>query len=179
MYYDLVKQPDHFSLYMKQEGVTAKHQNIPVARTHGLVVQQVVDETLVYDLAIHKACCLNTSAALVWKYCDGNNSISDIAERFLQDGHGHVSEDYVLLAIDQLNANGLVEYPIGKNRKGRSRRQLLKAVGLSTVVALPLISSLVAPPEALGSISCICTSPALCQTKPTCQPKCGGTGVCI
>jgi len=163
---------------MKQKGLTVQQVDRPLARTTGLVVQDVVDETLVYDLAVHKACCLNASAALVWKYCDGNNSIAEITERFEHDGHGRVSDDFVLLAIDQLKGNGLVEYSIGKSSTGHSRRQLLKAVGLSTVVALPAVSSLVAPPEALGSVSCVCTSPAVCASKPTCQPNCGGTGIC-
>ena len=39
----------------------------PVARKSGLVVQEMPDEVLVYDLNSNKAHCLNQTAASVWK----------------------------------------------------------------------------------------------------------------
>ena len=47
----------------------------PVARQNALVMQDVDDELLIYDLQTDKAHCLNRSAVLVWKLCDGTNSI--------------------------------------------------------------------------------------------------------
>ena len=52
--------------------------NNPMARQNGLVVQEMPDEVLVYDLDTNKAHCLNNSAALVWRACDGTNSVADI-----------------------------------------------------------------------------------------------------
>ena len=40
---------------------------LPRARTSELIVKELPDETLVYDLANDKAHCLNHTAALVWK----------------------------------------------------------------------------------------------------------------
>ncbi|MBA3352846.1 MAG: PqqD family protein, partial [Blastocatellia bacterium] len=51
----------------------------PIARKNGLVVQEVPDEVLVYDLETNKAHCLNQSAAMIWRSCDGKNSVSEIA----------------------------------------------------------------------------------------------------
>ena len=47
----------------------------PKARKHELIVKELSDETLVYDETTHKAHCLNQTAALVWKFCDGRTSI--------------------------------------------------------------------------------------------------------
>ena len=56
--------------------------NNPMARQNGIVVQEMPDEVLVYDLDSNKAHCLNQSAALVWKSCDGTNTVGDIVKQF-------------------------------------------------------------------------------------------------
>ena len=157
-----------------------KNSNNPVARQTGLVVQEMPDEVLVYDLDTNKAHCLNQSAALVWKSCDGNNSIVDIMRQFESNGGGKVTEDFVWLAIDQLNENGLLEGTVAPRFAGQSRRQVLKTIGLASMVALPVIASLVAPPNALSAVNCVCTSPALCATQTTCPSTtfCNGSGIC-
>ena len=153
-----------------------------MARQNGLVVQEMPDEVLVYDLDTNKAHCLNQSAALVWRSCDGNNSIADIMRQFESTGAGKVSEDFVWLAIDQLNENNLLASGMKPRFEGQSRRQVLKTIGLASMVALPVIASLVAPPNALGAVTCVCTSPAFCSTYPQGQCAstnfCNGAGVC-
>ena len=157
-----------------------KNPNNPLARQNGLVVQEMPDEVLVYDMDTNKAHCLNQSAAFVWKSCDGNNSIMDIVRQFESNGSGKVTEDFVWLAIDQLNENGLLENKVAPRFQGQSRRQVLKNIGLASMVAVPVIASLVAPPQALGSISCACTSNARCATLTSCasQTNCNPNGIC-
>ena len=46
---------------------------LPHARTDNLVIRELDDETLVYDMERDEAHCLNQTAALVWKQCDGKN----------------------------------------------------------------------------------------------------------
>src|SRR6187397_2685832 len=108
-----------------------KNSNNPVARQNGLVVQEMPDEVLVYDLDSNKAHCLNQSAALVWKSCDGTNTVGDIVKQF----DGKVTEDFVWLAIDQLNENGLLQNEVAPRFQGQSRRQVLKTIGLASMVA--------------------------------------------
>ena len=72
-----------------------KNSNNPMARQNGLVVQEMPDEVLVYDLDTNKAHCLNQSAAFVWKSCDGSNSVGDIVRQFESTGGGKVTEDFV------------------------------------------------------------------------------------
>ena len=157
-----------------------KNSQFPVARKNGLVVQEMPDEVLVYDLDTNKAHCLNQTAAMVWKSCDGNNTVSDIAKLFEAQSGGNVKEDFVWLAIDQLNENNLLEQEIKSNFEGQSRRDVIKKIGLASMVAIPVIASLVAPPNALATASCACINPGACATQPTCPNtvNCNGSGVC-
>ncbi len=154
----------------------------PMARQSGLVVQEMPDEVLVYDMDANKAHCLNQSAALIWKSCDGSNSVMDIVKEFESNGRGKVTEDFVWLAIDQLNENGLLENKVAPRFQGQSRRQVLKTIGLASMVALPVIASLVAPKSAYGVNSCVCTSNAMCgqQQNAGCPSttNCNNLGLC-
>ena len=153
--------------------------NKPLARQTGLVIQELPDETLIYDLDGNKAHCLNQSAALVWKFCDGKRSVSDIVREFAAQGPGEVSDDFVWLAIDQLTEKKLLQGEIVRKFQGHSRRQVIKTIGLASTVLLPVIASLVAPSTAFGSVSCACTSPATCATL-SCPSvsTCNTMGVC-
>lgn len=152
----------------------------PVARQSGLVVQEMPEEVLVYDLETNKAHCLNQSAAFVWKSCDGKNSVMDIVREFEREGRGKVTEDFVWLAIDQLHENGLLAGDVAPRFTGQSRRQVLKTIGLASVVALPVIASLVAPKSALGNLSCACTAPGDCVGRSFCQSQqvCNNLALC-
>lgn len=152
----------------------------PIARKSDLVVQETSDEVLVYDLKTSKAHCLNGSAALVWRSCNGSNSVADIVREFESNGLGSVSEDFVWLAVDQLNEIDLLESNIAPRFNSVSRRQALKTIGLASAVALPVIASLVAPQQALGSVSCACQVPANCLGLTGCpsQQVCNTNFVC-
>jgi len=146
-----------------------------MARQNGIVVQEMPDEVLVYDLDSNKAHCLNQSAAQVWKSCDGTNTVADIVKQF----DGKVTEDFVWLAIDQLNETGLLQNEVAPRFAGQSRRQVLKTIGLASMVALPVIASLVAPSNALGAVSCTCISNVGCANR-ACPSTtvCNGAGLC-
>lgn len=132
------------------------NSQFPTARTNGLVVQEVPQEVLVYDLESDKAHCLNQTAAMVWKACDGKTSVSEIAGLIGSQTGGTVSDDLVWLAIDQLNEHSLLETEVKSRFAGESRRQVLKRIGLASMVALPIIASLAAPTSVLASTSCNC-----------------------
>src|SRR5207237_7140371 len=135
---------------------------IPVARKQGLVVQEMPEEVLIYDLDTNKAHCLNKTAAFVWKSCDGNKSIAEITKSFETDFGSSVNEDFVWLAIEQLNEKNLLNESLPTGFKGQNRREVLKKIGFATVIALPVIASLAAPTSALATASCACVAPAAC-----------------
>ena len=154
----------------------------PVARKTGLVIQEVPEEVLVYDLDTNKAHCLNKTAALVWKSCDGTRSVPEIAAYVGSLAGESVTDDFVWLAVDQLNENDLLEKEIQADLKGLSRRDLIKRIGLTSMVALPVIASLVAPPTALAVGSCNCLNSLECGVgtpNEACpSPTCNGIGQC-
>ncbi|MGH9820314.1 MAG: PqqD family protein, partial [Pyrinomonadaceae bacterium] len=140
----------------------------PSARKTGLVVQDMPDEVLVYDLDSNKAHCLNGSAAFIWKSCDGKTSVSDIAHSFKAHSGDAVSEDFVWLAIDQLNSNSLLEKDITSKFSGQSRRDVIKKIGLASVIAIPIVASLVTPNSVYALVSCGCGNPGECTLQTGC-----------
>lgn len=152
----------------------------PIARKINVVVQEMPDEVLVFDMNSNKAHCLNASAAFVWKACNGQNSVADIAREFELTGTGSVTEDFIWLAIDQLQENSLLENEMAPRFEGQSRRQVIKKIGLASMVAVPVIASLVAPQNALAVGSCGCISDGDCFAQSGCPSTvlCNGSGVC-
>ena len=145
----------------------------PVARKRELVVQESGEETLVYDLVSNRASCLNQTSALVWKHCDGSKTIGDIAIQLESVTRAKVSDDLVWLAVDQLSLNGLLETDVPSTElvAGMSRRSFAKKVGLTSMVALPLIASLVAPQAVHANSACVAGGNCTCD-----QPSNGRTG---
>ena len=157
-----------------------KNSQVPVARKEGLVIQETSEEVLVYDLTSNKAHCLNQTAAFVWKSCDGNNSIPEITKLLESESGSAIHEDLIWLAIDQLNEKNLFEKELASSFAGRSRREVIKKIGLAAVVALPIVASLTAPTSALASTSCACVNPGDCLAQPACPStvNCNGSGIC-
>jgi hypothetical protein len=161
-------------------------KTVPSARKDGLVVQELPDEVLVYDSERHKAHCLNPTAALVWKHCDGRRSVAEMA-RLLEKslGTGAVSEDVVRFALNQLERDHLLEeklmWPTGA--KPISRRELVRRLGIGAAVAIPLITSILAPSVAYAGSGAnpgaTCTSNSDCSGGLTCQNIINGTGTCL
>ncbi|HVE55948.1 MAG TPA: PqqD family protein [Pyrinomonadaceae bacterium] len=157
-----------------------KSSQVPVARKEGLVIQETSEEVLVYDLTSNKAHCLNQTAAFVWKSCDGNNSVPEITKLLENESGSAIPEDLIWLAIDQLNEKNLLEIELASSFAGRSRREVIKKIGLAAVVALPIVASLTAPTSALASTSCACVGSGDCLAQTTCPStvNCNPSGVC-
>ena len=76
---------------------------MPRARQDELVVEELQDETLVYDLERHKARCLNRTAALVWRHCDGQTSVAEVAALLEEQLAIPADEAVVWMALDRLS----------------------------------------------------------------------------
>jgi len=121
-------------------------QAMPAARQEGLLVRDLDDETLVYDLHRHKAHCLNRTASLIWKYCDGQKSESDIARIIEKEQNTPVDPDVIRFGVLQLKRTHLLEKQITRTPDGAfSRRDLIKRLGAAAAVGLPLVTSVLAP----------------------------------
>ncbi len=152
----------------------------PVTRKNDIVVQELKDETLIYDLKSNKAYCLNETSALVWQLCDGKRSASEISNEMSKRLKTLIDEDFVAIALDQLNKDGLLEdaTELDNQFAGLSRREVIRKVGFASVVALPLVSSLVAPKAAMAQsmaggallAPCTGTGQGTCNTGLSCRP---------
>jgi Coenzyme PQQ synthesis protein D (PqqD) len=146
----------------------------PISRKDNIIVQELNGEVLLYDLNIDKAFCLNETSALVWDLCDGKNSVSEISQAIGKKLKVPANEDLVWLALDQLKAENLVETGLKASYfEGMNRRDVIKKVGLATMIALPVVASVVAP-RAVHALSGCAATQTVTRTNATCagSPGC-------
>ncbi|MGB9180353.1 MAG: PqqD family protein [Pyrinomonadaceae bacterium] len=145
--------------------------HIPTARRDGLIVRELADETLVYDLERNKAHCLNRTAALVWRRCNGRLTVEEIATVLADEMQAQVDEQVVWLALSQLRRRNLLSerFSGASHRPRISRRDAIHTFGRTLVIALPLITSIVAPRAAQAASCGNCGMP---PTAECCGPGC-------
>lgn len=126
--------------------------NLPTARTADIIEQKVDGDLLIYDLRVNKAYILNDTLEKVFNACNGVTSLAELCGR-----HNYIPE-LVYLALDELRKNDLIETDESyvSPLAGINRREVVKRIGISSLAALPLISSLTAPP-AVAAASSVCT----------------------
>jgi hypothetical protein len=136
-------------------------------------------ETLVYDLARHRAHCLNAEAARVWRLCDGQTSVDQMATSVAEATGAAADEDLVWYALRRLNGarliDGLREVAPARAVTRRDLLQRLTAAGLG-VLLLPTVASIVAPTTLQAQASCLPTG-APCSRSggpPCCGGRCRG-----
>jgi len=119
----------------------------PLARTNDLVVKKIEDETLIYDLLNNKAVCLNKTAFWVWENCNGENDPVDLVRILSTKFESQVSEELVLLALKRLFEENLVKN-LSEEKDGYprlARREVIRNIGFSSAIALPIVASIVSP----------------------------------
>jgi Coenzyme PQQ synthesis protein D (PqqD) len=148
----------------------------PVARKQGLVIQEMPDEILVYDLDRDRAHCLNRTAAFVWQRCDGRATTASIARALAREFGCAADEQIVWAALEQLGRNHLMQTQttLPAAMQGMNRRALVRALGLAALVAAPVVTSIVAPTPAHAASGCVAAGqPCTAGGTPCC-----GVGVC-
>ena len=127
---------------------------LPKAKTERLIVREIDGETLVYDRSRAAASCLNEFAARVWRECDGETSVAEIASSLGED------ERAVWLALHQLTKAQLLTEAIAfppDMSAAKSRREIGARLGLG---AAAFVTSIVAPMPAQAAS---CVSPHPCD----------------
>ena len=152
--------------------MTQKQPN-PRKRQDRLIVRELSNEVLVYDLARDKAFCLNQAAAAVWTLCDGESSPRELARTL------KLNDQVVWCALDQLGKDGLLEGPvkIPASLARLNRRQQLRALGKVAAVAIPLVTAVTAP-SAAEAATCLATGKACVSSAKCCSGICSG-GHCV
>src|SRR4051812_1581088 len=133
-------------------------KRFPVARSREIILQEIKKEILIYDLNTHKAYCLNEISSVVYQACDGRTTSEELKSKH------NLTDEIISLAIDDLLKENLVENVDGdffSPLSRLSRREIIRKIGLTSMIALPLISSLVAPTaaQAQSKAAAACTAP--------------------
>jgi coenzyme PQQ synthesis protein D (PqqD) len=128
----------------------------PLARTTGLITEEVDGELLVYDAQTDVACRLNASAALVWQNSDGRRTIDELVGVVAEELGELADEDLVMVALDHLAEHGLIEsgYDAREARAARlSRRRFIRRVGVvgAAAMSVPVVHSMVVPTPAAAA----------------------------
>ncbi len=152
---------------------------LPKAITENFVVQDLNDEVLIYDLTKNKAFCLNQTSAIVYQSCDGETTLAE-----LQSKSGF-PQDLIHLTLSELERNKFIEISSDyvSSLNGMLRREAVKKVGLATMIALPIITSVSAPSAANAASTCSnlfesCVPDNLRQSNCCDGDRCGETNFC-
>ena len=128
----------------------------PKTRSSQILVEELVDELMIYDVDSNEVHCLNGTAVRIWQLCDGTRTVEEIARDLHTDLNPDDAVTLVWSALDQFAARRLLdnlgEDPLLKNSKpqGMTRRQMLLRAGVVVGGLLPLVDSIVSPEAALA-----------------------------
>src|SRR5205823_9239994 len=120
----------------------------PSARQDRLVVQELSDEVLVYDLDRHRAHCLNRAAALIWRHCDGSTSVAEMARRLQQESGVLGDEEAVRLGLSRLSKAHLLQERVRHSARDdrATRRALIRR--LAAIGGVGPVHPIASPPAA-------------------------------
>jgi len=162
----------------------ALSKQVAAARQDELVVQELPDEVMIYDLKSHKAHCLNKTAAFIWNHCDGQTTVADLVSLLKEEAGSAANEEVVWYTLDKLTKAELLQGKLDSPVKDIvSRRRMIRRLGAMMVV--PAVISLVAP-TAMAQTSVVTLSkkiacgqcnnqdnPAGCADTTCCTGVCG------
>jgi hypothetical protein len=153
---------------------------LPLRREKDILVHELPDETLVYDVKRNKAHCLNRTAALVWRHCDGRTTVTEMARIVHEELSIPPDEQIVWQTLDRFQRARLLSEPVTLPEKisRLSRRDWVRKLGVAAVL-VPAVMTVIAPTSA-SAASCIhtggsCSSASPCCAGCTCHNgKCAG-----
>ena len=148
----------------------------PRARTNRLVTRDLGDELLVYDLERHKAYCLNQVAMQVFRHCDGETTIPDMALRIGNALGLPVDEQAVRLGLVRLEKAHLLDSPVAQILH-TSRREMLRTLGRAAAVVVPLVTAITVPTSAQAQATgCLANGMPCMTNSQCCSHNCQNTG---
>jgi hypothetical protein len=148
-----------------------EHGSLPRARQDGLLVETAGEELLLYDQNTHTAHCLSPIAACLWRHCDGERDVAELAELT------GVSEDLVADALHELREKDLLAAEpelMQSTIPGVSRREAIVRVArygaaaaagsmiVSATAATPAMASSGETPGCKDSEGCVPAEPSIC-----------------
>lgn len=114
-------------------------------KEENLLECEVGEELVVYNLKDNSAHCLSGKSIDIFRKCDGQSDMSEIARSL--DSTGPDGEEVLQLALSSFRSSGLIKQSYAASRKF-DRRSMLKAAA-----AIPLVTSIMVPKPA-AAVSC-------------------------
>lgn len=124
-------------------------RKLPETMNNNIVTQKSANELLIYNTKSNQAICLNETATAIYEYCSSNKSFEDLKADY------NFSDDLIYLGLNQLAQDNLIEASGESVFNLVSRRELVRKIGLTSMVVLPLVSSIVAPSAANAASRCV------------------------
>jgi hypothetical protein len=129
-----------------------KPKQFPLARSQGLLIEDVDAEKVIFDEETKHAHCLTPLAAIVFGHCDGNTSPAELAGIASGRLGERTSEEEVQNALTQLRERGLLASPLPIEF---SRRDVLhKSAALGAAAAAATLVFTVDPAVAQAAGTC-------------------------
>ena len=145
-------------------------------RTNRLVTRDLGDELLVYDLERHRAYCLNQVAMQVFRHCDGETTIPDMALRIGNALGLPVDERAVRLGLVRLEKAHLLDSPVAQILH-TSRREMLRTLGRAAAVVVPLVTAITVPTSAQAQATgCLANGMPCIANSQCCSHNCQMSG---
>lgn len=128
----------------------------PLARIDSLLTEEIDEDLLVYDRRRDIAFRLNSTAALVWRSCDGTRTVGDLLAVLTGELGDLANEDMVLMALDELAEHDLIVSGYQQREVEAirlSRRRFFRSAGVAgaAAAAAPLVYSMVVPTSAAAA----------------------------
>lgn len=146
-------------------------ERMPRSRTSGLVLKEVEGELLIYDLESNKAHCLNETAARIWRHCDGETTVAEACASLSKAAGSEFDQKLIWYALDQFANINLLDTnitPPASMIAGMNRRQMVRILGISALIAAPVVTTIIAPTPAQAATLLApgspCTSSSQCSS---------------
>jgi Coenzyme PQQ synthesis protein D (PqqD) len=133
--------------------MTFETARAPKARRTRLLVEQVGDETIVYDEIRQAAHSLNRTASAVFRHCDGTRSVPQLAAMVATELGGDADEAMVRYALERLARAHLIDVGSSDDDEHVTRRTVVRRLALAggATIAIPAVLSIVAPTPAMAA----------------------------
>lgn len=127
----------------------------PTARSADLIVTASDDELVIYDKAAEHIHQLNKVSMMIWRLCDGQRGVHEIAVAASDELGTEVGEEAVRLALRKFDDAKLLGGSLSADIRdiAQSRRSFMKRAAVGGA-AVPMMASISAPAASAAASTC-------------------------
>ena len=118
-----------------------------------LIARTIDDELLLFDEETSNAHCLNGIAGEMWMACERASTAVEVAD-VLRTQWPDIEKEVVWASLSRMAAAGLLEETIDEENISTARRELIRKLGFTAALVLPIVVTSVLIPPAASAASC-------------------------